>query len=62
MTYRIAVDVGGTFTDVIAVDEAGRTTFVKAPSSPETVVRPSDAVRSVMLSLVWVRPTAALSA
>jgi len=35
MTYRIAVDVGGTFTDVIAVDEAGRTTFVKAPSTPE---------------------------
>ena len=35
MTYRIAVDVGGTFTDVIAVDETGRTTFTKAPSTPE---------------------------
>ncbi len=35
MTYRIAVDVGGTFTDVIAVDEVGRTTFVKTPSTPE---------------------------
>jgi len=35
MTYRIAVDVGGTFTDVIAVDEAGRTAFAKVPSTPE---------------------------
>ena len=35
MTYRIAVDVGGTFTDVVAVDETGRTTFAKAPSTPE---------------------------
>ena len=32
--YRIAVDVGGTFTDVVAVDEGGRVTFVKATSTP----------------------------
>ena len=35
MTYRIAVDVGGTFTDVVAVDATGQVTFVKAPSTPE---------------------------
>ncbi|MFT5511245.1 MAG: N-methylhydantoinase A [Hyphomicrobiaceae bacterium] len=35
MSYRIAVDVGGTFTDVVAVDSAGQITFVKAPSTPE---------------------------
>lgn len=35
MSYRIAVDVGGTFTDVVAVDDAGKVTFVKAPSTPE---------------------------
>ncbi|MCB2027082.1 MAG: hydantoinase/oxoprolinase family protein, partial [Ottowia sp.] len=33
--YRIAVDVGGTFTDVVAVDETGRVTFTKAPSTPQ---------------------------
>ena len=33
--YRIAVDVGGTFTDVVAVDDDGHTTFVKSVSTPE---------------------------
>ncbi len=31
---RIGIDVGGTFTDLVAVDEAGRVTFAKAPSTP----------------------------
>ncbi|NKC13818.1 MAG: hydantoinase/oxoprolinase family protein [Gammaproteobacteria bacterium] len=31
---RLAIDVGGTFTDVVAVDEAGTVTFVKVPSTP----------------------------
>ena len=31
---RIGVDVGGTFTDVIAVGEGGRVTFAKAGSTP----------------------------
>ena len=35
MSWRIAVDVGGTFTDLVAVDAAGRVTFVKVPSTPE---------------------------
>ena len=34
MSYRIAVDVGGTFTDVVAADSTGRITFAKAPSTP----------------------------
>jgi N-methylhydantoinase A len=32
--YRIGVDVGGTFTDLVAVDEVGRVTIAKAPSTP----------------------------
>ena len=32
--YRIGVDVGGTFTDVISVDEDGRVAFAKAASTP----------------------------
>lgn len=33
--YRIGVDVGGTFTDVVAVDDAGAVTLAKAPSTPQ---------------------------
>ena len=32
--YRIGVDVGGTFTDVISVDGEGRVAFAKAASTP----------------------------
>jgi N-methylhydantoinase A len=32
--YRIGVDVGGTFTDLVAVDDRGRTTLAKTPSTP----------------------------
>ena len=31
---RIGIDVGGTFTDVVAVDAAGRVTFIKVPTTP----------------------------
>ena len=33
--YRIGIDVGGTFTDVVAVDDAGNTQLLKVPSTPE---------------------------
>jgi N-methylhydantoinase A len=32
--YRIAVDVGGTFTDVVGVDDTGSVTFAKCSSTP----------------------------
>jgi N-methylhydantoinase A len=32
--YRIGMDVGGTFTDMVAVDDAGRVTLAKAASTP----------------------------
>src|SRR5947207_1542707 len=33
--YRIGIDVGGTFTDLVAIDEGGLTTLAKVPSTPE---------------------------
>ena len=35
MMYRIGVDVGGTFTDLVAVDDFGKATLAKIPSTPE---------------------------
>src|SRR5262245_59022365 len=32
--YRIGIDVGGTFTDLVAIDLGGATTLAKAPSTP----------------------------
>src|SRR5262245_56340841 len=32
--YRIGIDVGGTFTDLVCVDDLGRVAFAKAPSTP----------------------------
>ena len=33
--YRIGIDVGGTFTDVVAIDQTGQVTLAKAPSTPQ---------------------------
>ncbi|NKB59840.1 MAG: hydantoinase/oxoprolinase family protein [Alphaproteobacteria bacterium] len=33
--YRIGIDVGGTFTDVVAIENTGRVTLAKAPSTPQ---------------------------
>src|SRR6201989_3538877 len=32
--YRIGVDVGGTYTDLVATDETGLNVFAKSPSTP----------------------------
>ena len=33
--YRIGIDVGGTFTDLVAVDDFGKATLAKVPSTPD---------------------------
>ena len=35
MKYVVGVDIGGTFTDLVCVDEVGETTIAKTPSTPE---------------------------
>jgi N-methylhydantoinase A len=35
MKYVVGIDVGGTFTDLVAIDEAGNTCVIKSPSTPE---------------------------
>ena len=36
--WRIGIDAGGTFTDVMAVDDAGHVRVVKVPSTPSEPV------------------------
>lgn len=48
MSWLIAADVGGTFTDVIALGDGGETRVVKVPSRPDS---PADAFRDAALRL-----------
>ena len=36
MGYRVGIDSGGTFTDLLAVNEAGESEIVKVPSTPQS--------------------------
>ena len=34
MAYRVGIDIGGTFTDLVVIDERGRVNVDKVPSTP----------------------------
>ena len=34
MAYRVGIDIGGTFTDLVLIDEAGHVAVDKVPSTP----------------------------
>jgi len=34
-SYLVGVDIGGTFTDCVVIDEGGTVTTAKAPSTPD---------------------------
>jgi N-methylhydantoinase A len=44
MGVRVGIDTGGTFTDLVAVDDAGRSFIAKVPSTPEDPVATISAV------------------
>ena len=52
MRYKVGVDVGGTFTDLVAIDEAGRVTIAKASTTPgDQSVGVMDVVRKAGIDL-----------
>ncbi len=56
MKFRIAIDTGGTFTDIVVADESGALTLGKAPSTPErssigVIEGLQDAARQMSLGL-----------
>ena len=34
MSYRVCIDIGGTFTDCVVAEEDGRLSIFKSPSTP----------------------------
>ena len=35
MSYRVGVDIGGTFTDMLVTDESGGARLYKSPTTPQ---------------------------
>ena len=53
---RIGADIGGTFTDIVALDDQGRLTLAKVPSTPKDLLDGIDAAVNRVLSLADARP------
>lgn len=56
--YRVGIDVGGTFTDLVAVDETGGIVAIKVPTTPSA---PQDGVLSAVRTFMQQAPDARIS-
>src|SRR5262249_19320836 len=55
-SVQIGVDIGGTFTDIVALDLAGRLTFTKVPSTPKDLLDGIGAAVTKVLAMADARP------
>jgi N-methylhydantoinase A/oxoprolinase/acetone carboxylase beta subunit len=53
---QIGVDIGGTFTDIVALDRAGRLSLTKVPSTPKDLLEGIGAAVTQVLALAGARP------
>jgi N-methylhydantoinase A len=53
---QIGVDIGGTFTDIVALDRAGRLALTKVPSTPKDLLEGIGAAVTRVLALAGARP------
>ncbi|HVQ77909.1 MAG TPA: hydantoinase/oxoprolinase family protein [Candidatus Binatia bacterium] len=53
---QIGVDIGGTFTDIVALDRAGRLSLTKVPSTPKDLLEGTAAAVTRVLALAGARP------
>ena len=52
---QIGVDIGGTFTDIVALDEKGRLSLTKVPSTPKDLLEGIAAAVTRVLALAGAR-------
>jgi N-methylhydantoinase A len=52
-SYLVGVDIGGTFTDCVIIDETGYVTTAKVPSTPPNFQK-AWSVRFVQVLIRWV--------
>src|SRR2546429_9944924 len=55
-TVQIGVDIGGTFTDIVALDRAGRLSLTKVPSTPKDLLDGIGAAVTRVLALADGQP------
>src|SRR5262245_10602580 len=56
VSVQIGVDIGGTFTDIVALDRAGLLALTKVPSTPKDLLEGIGAAVSRVLELAGARP------